>query len=208
MRNPILLAASLAALVAPAACVHVGVGGEAAPTLERVHSLGEVVTSKSAGPRTTETLVVHPMRGRKRFDERVLRQEADQRVAILESEHWAETPQDAATDAIREGLARSGAFAGVSTPQSGLASTRALNGYVLSFHVLRTEKGPWRAVFKARLELVDPANGALLSAGVYEAAADLPGESLEGLGPAMTRAVGDAVTVALSQWRATAGALR
>lgn len=206
MRNPIV-AASLAALLATA-CIRVGVGGDAAPTLERVHSLGEVTAAKSAGPRSTETLVVHPMRGRKRFDERVLRQEQDGRVAILETEHWAETPPDAATDAIREALARSGAFAGVSTPVSGLASTRALNGYVLSFHVLKPEKGPWRAVFKARLELVDPANGSLLSGGVYEGAADLPGDSLDGLGAAMTRAVGDAVTVALSQWRATAGALR
>jgi ABC-type uncharacterized transport system auxiliary subunit len=148
------------------------------------------------------------LRGRKRFDERVLREEPDGRVAILESEHWAETPPEAATDALREALARSGAFAAVTTPAAGLASTRALNGYVLAFHVLRQEKGPWRAIFRARLELVDPANGALLSGGVYEGGADLPHDSLDGLGAAMTRAVGDAVTVAISQWRATPGALR
>lgn len=206
MRNPIL-AASLAALLATA-CVRVGIGGEAAPSLERVHSLGEVSFAKATGPRTAETLMVEPMHGRKRFDERVLREEPDGRVAILETEHWAETPPDAATDAIREALGRSGAFVGVTTPSAGLATTRALHGYVLAFHVLRPEKGPWRAVFKARLDLVDPSNGALLSTGVYEGAADLPHESLEGLGAAMTRAIGDAVTVALSQWRGTAGALR
>jgi ABC-type uncharacterized transport system auxiliary subunit len=207
MRSAIL-AVSFAALLATAACIRVGIGGEAAPSLERVHSLGEVTFSKSAGPKSSETLVVQPLRGRKRFDERVLREEPDGRVAILESEHWAETPPEAATDAIREALARSGAFAAVATPSSGLASTRALNGYVLAFHVLRPEKGSWRAIFRARLELVDPANGALLSGGVYEGAADLPHDSLDGLGAAMTRAVGDAVTVAISQWRATAGALR
>jgi ABC-type uncharacterized transport system auxiliary subunit len=206
MRNPIL-AASLAALLAPA-CIRVGIGGEAAPALERVHTLGDAAPAKAAGPRTAETLAVMPMRGRKRFDERVLREEPDGRVAILETEHWAESPPDAATDAVRETLARSGAFAAVTTQTAGLASTRALNGYVLSFHVVRPEKGPWRAVFKARLELVDPTNGALLCGGVYEGAADLPHESLDGLGAAMTRAVGDAVAAALAQWRATAGALR
>src|SRR5262245_32028300 len=145
-----ILAASLAALLA-AGCVRVGIGGEAAPALERVHSLGDVTPAKAAGPRTSETLAVMPMRARKRFDERVLREEPDTRVAILETEHWAETPADAATDAVREALARSGAFAAVTTQNSGLASTRTLHGYVLAFHVVRPEKGPWRAVFKARL---------------------------------------------------------
>ena len=60
----------------------------------------------------------------------------------------------------------------------------------------------------ARLELVDPANGALLSGGVYAGVAELPNETLDGLGPAMTRAIGDAVTAPLAQWRSTAGALR
>ena len=204
----LILAVSFAALLAGAACIRVGIGGDAAPPLERVHSLGDVTLAKAAGPRTSETLAVQPLRGRKRFDERVLREEQDGRVAILESEHWAETPPDAATDAIREALARSGAFAGVTTQSAGLATTRSLHGYVLAFHVLRPAKGPWRAVFKVRLELVDPANGALLVGGVYEGAADLPQESLDGLGAAMTRAAGDAVSAALAQWRATPGALR
>jgi len=87
-----------------------------------------------------------------------------------------EPPADAATDAVREGLAASRAFASVVAAGDALAVERFLDGYVLGFDLVKSAAGAWSARFAVRLSLSDKA-GKLLHTGVYETTRDLPGAS-------------------------------
>jgi len=201
-------AARLAALAATsllaASCISLGLGDGTHPEMHR-HSV-DAATGVAARPGKTPGLAVRPFGARARYDVRVMRRDGADELTYLEFERWAEPPADAATDAVREGLAASGAFVVVSAAADALAVDLFLDGYVLGFDLVKTAAGPWKARFAVRLSLSTRA-GTSLHTAVYETTRDLPGASPAGVGPAMSAAVGDAVNRALADW-AKAGALK
>ncbi len=203
MRAAARFGAALAAASLLAGCISLGGGGKH-PDMHR-HSV-DTAAGVAARPTTAPGLAVRPFGARPRYDVRVVRRDGPEDFSYLEFERWGETPADAATDAVREGLAGGGAFAFVSAAGDALSVDRFLDGYVLAFDLLKTPAGPWKARFAVRLSLSDHA-GKMLSTAVYDAARDLPGAAADGLGPAMSAAVGDAVNRALSDWDA-AGMLK
>jgi ABC-type uncharacterized transport system auxiliary subunit len=189
------------ALVLPG-CINLGLGaGGKKPDMHR-HTV-DVATGVAQRTRTAPGLAVRPFGARLRYDVRVVRREGAEDFAYLEYERWGDAPADAATDAVREGLAASGAFAFVSSAGDAIAVERFLDGYVLAFDLVKTPTGPWKARFAARLSLSDRA-GKMLASGVYDATRDLPGASPEGLGGAMSAAIGDALNRAVKDWDAVA----
>lgn len=146
-------------------------------------------------------LAVRTFSSRSRYDIRVVRRDGADSFTYLEFDRWGEVPVDAATVAVREGLAASGAFASVSSADDALAVERSLDGYLLGFELVKAPSGPWKARFAVRFSLVER-GGKLLHSAVYDVSHDLPGSSPEGLGPAMSAAIGDAVNRALADWTA------
>jgi ABC-type uncharacterized transport system auxiliary subunit len=182
-------------------CVNLGDGSH--PEIHR-HTV-DAATGVAARPGGAPGIAVRSWGAGARDDVRVVRRDAADDFVYLEFDRWGEPPADAATDAVREGLAASGAFAFVSAAGDALAVERFLDGYVLGFDHVKSASGPWKARFSVRLSLSDKA-GKLLHTAVYETTHDLPGASPVGVGPAMSAAVGDAVNRALADW-AAAGAL-
>jgi ABC-type uncharacterized transport system auxiliary subunit len=189
-----------AALVA--GCVNLGDAKHPEMRRHTVDAATGVTAKKGAAP----GLAVRPFGARARYDLRVVRRDGVDAFVYLEFDRWGETPADAATDAVREGLAASGAFAFVSSSGDALAVERFLDGYVLGFDLVKSEKGPWSARFAVRLSLSDKL-GKLLHTAVYESSRELPDASAAGVGPAMSAAVGDVVNRALADWT-NAGALK
>jgi ABC-type uncharacterized transport system auxiliary subunit len=198
-----LRAVASGAVLFLAGCVNLG--ADAAPSVEQVHALAPVAVR--APLNSAEVLAVHAFRSRARFDARLIREDPDGRLTVYEHERWAEEPAEAATDAVREALASSKLFAGVFPSVEGAKATRSLHGFVLGFHVVAPAQGAWRAAFRVRFDLVDVNAGELLASGAYEGTAPLPGASTVGLGAAMGKAVGDALSAAVAAWSA-AGTIR
>ncbi len=193
----------LAVAALAAGCVNLGDGKH--PDIHR-HSVDAAVGVAPSKTSTSWGLAVRAFSARSRYDVRVVRRDGPDELTYLEFDRWAEPPADAATDAVREGLATSGAFHSVSSAGDAIDVDRFLDGYVLAFDLVKTPSGPWKARFDARLT-VSAKDGRLLHTAVYETTHDLPGASPAGLGPAMSAAVGDAVNRALADW-AAAGALK
>ena len=202
MKNPFRFAGITIAAVLLGGCITLDVAGNGTMPDLRRHTL-DVVAGVAARPRSLPALAVRPFGARSRYDIRVVRREGAEDFSYLEFERWGEVPADTVTDAVREGLATSGAFAFVSASGDALAVDRFLDGYLLAFDLVKTPKGPWKARFGARLSLSDR-DGKMLHTAVYEATRDLPGDSPTGLGPAMAAAVGDAVNRALADWTGAA----
>jgi len=191
-----LVAAALAA-----GCLNLGDGTH--PEMHR-HTV-DAAAGVAARPGSAPGIAVRPFGARARYDVRVVRRDAADDFVYLEFDRWGEPPADAATDAVREGLAASGAFAFVSAAGDALAVERFVDGYVLGFDLVKSASGPWTARFAVRLSLSDKA-GKLLHTAVYESTSTLPSPSPVGVGPAMSVAVGDAVNRVIADW-AAAGAL-
>lgn len=180
-------------------CINLGLGGDGKrPDMHR-HAVDAAVGVTARPATTSAGLAVRPFGARPRYDVRVLRRDGAEDFAYLEYERWSEAPADAATDAVREGLASSGAFAFVSSATDALDAQEFLDGYVLAFDLVMTPSGPWKARFAARLSLSDK-TGKVLHTAVYESTKDLPGASPAGLGPAMSAAIGDVVNRAAADW--------
>ena len=198
MKHPARFAGAALAAALLGGCITLDVAGNGTkPDLHR-HTL-DAVSGVTARPRSLPALAVRPFGARSRYDIRIVRREGAEDFSYLEYERWGEVPADTVTDAVREGLASSGAFEFVSASGDALAVDRFLDGYLLGFDLVKTPSGPWKARFAARLSLSDR-DGKMLHTAVYETSRDLPGSTATGLGPAMAAAVGDAVNRALADW--------
>jgi len=204
MRSSARLSTLVAALLL-GGCINLGLGNVGGtPDLHR-HTL-DAAAGVTARPGAAPSLAVRGFGARARFDIRVVRREGADDFSYLEFERWGEVPANAVTDAVREALAASGAFTAVSAAGDALVVERFLDGYLLAFDLVKTPSGPWKARVSVRLVLSDRL-GKLLHTAVYTSEHDLPGGAPDGLGPAMSAAVGDAVNHALADWEA-AGLLR
>jgi ABC-type uncharacterized transport system auxiliary subunit len=196
---------ALAAALSLGGCINLGLGNVGgAPELHR-HSLDAatgVVVRRGSAP----ALAVREFGARSRYDLRVVRREGSEGFWYLEFERWGEQPDTAVTDAVREALSASGAFTSVSAAGEALLVERYLDGYLLAFDLVKTPSGPWKAHLGLRLVVSDRA-GKLLHTAVYDSMRDLPGDGPDGLGAAMSAAVGDVVNKALADW-ASAGLLK
>lgn len=200
MLRRLLLTVTVTGAVALGAGGCLSVGGSGAPAVEKVHALdsAQLTTSQGGGG---PALSVRSFSARRRFDDRVVRREPGGGVVMSETERWAESPADAVTDAVREALAQSGSFAGVFPATGGYVAALTLEGYVLACDLVRTPSGPWKALFRVRLDIGNVKTGVLVTSGVFEGLADLPGAASEGLGPAMGTAIGKAMDAAVADWK-------
>ena len=208
MRTILRAVALSAALAAAAACITVDVGGKKGETVpgDRFHVLdaadiGARPPAAAAPPAANSrrpVIALRSFRARDRFDKHVLRRDDAGRVTPLDHDLWADEPSQAVTDACREALAACGAYSAAVDTADAHAADVILEGTVLEFSVAMPPAapegtGPSKARFRARLTLSDARTGAILVTGSYAGDADLPGPTTDGLGPAMGRAVGQAL---------------
>jgi ABC-type uncharacterized transport system auxiliary subunit len=205
-------AARLAAVVLlVGGCITVGLGSKAETPETHRHLLDAATGVRhqpapppaAAGVAKPLTIAVRAFSGRSRYDLRVVRRDGPDAMTFLEFERWAEPPTDAITDAVREALAATGAFRFVSRASDGAEVDRWLDGYLLACDLVRTPSGPWKARCAVRLTLTERV-GTSLASSVYESTQPLPGAGTDGLGPAMSAAVGEIVTKALADWESAA----
>lgn len=206
--GPALRAGALAACgLLAAACISVDVGPkDKTVTSDRFHVLDSVETPPAPKQPSGRSLAVQSLRGRDRFGKHVLRREADGTVVVLDREFWADEPTSSVTDALREALAASGAFAWVSDPTDAVDADLALSGQVLEFALDSAKDGGPAARVRLRLTLADRGGGTVLHSGSFDATEPLPGGALPSLGPAMAKAVSKCLRDAVQAW-AAAGAL-
>ena len=188
-----------------AGCINVGIGGDA-KHLEMHRHVVDAVTGIEPRPGNAPGLAVRGFAARSRYDIHVVRRDSADDFSYLDFERWGEPPADAATDAVREGIAASRAFSFVSSAGDALEVERFLDGYVLAFDLVKTKTGPWKARFSVRLSLSDR-TGKMLHTGVFETVRDLRSDSPLGLGPTMAGAISGSVNAALAEW-AAAGLLK
>ena len=211
MRSSIGAALRGAALAAggllAAACINVDVGPkDKAVSTDRFHVLDSVETPPAPKGSSGRSLAVQSLRGRDRFGKHVLRRESDGTVVALDREHWADEPTSSVTDALREALAASGAFAWVADPTDAVDAELALSGQVLDFSLDAATDGGPAARVRLRLTLADRKSGTVLHSGSFDATEPLPGGTLPSLGPSMAKAVSKCLRDAVQAWTA-AGAL-
>ena len=181
-------------------CINLGLGGSGPmPDLHR-HTL-DAAAGVAARPGNAPSLAVRTFGSRSRYDIRVVRRDDADGFSYLEFERWGDLPGNALTDAVREGLAGTGAFTSVSSAGDAFVVERFLDGYLLAFELVKTASGPWKARLSVRLVLSDR-SGKLLHTAVYTVTHDLPGDGPAGLGPAMSAAVGEVVNHAVADWDA------
>lgn len=197
MRRSVLGAALALAL---AGCIHVDVGGEeeGAPA-DRFHVIDAIETPPAPKGARAPSLGVRALRGRDRFGRHVVQREADGTVVALDHEYWADEPTTAVTDALREGLAASGAFDWVTDFTEASDTRFVLGGQVLDFS-LDASRGAPAARARLRLTLSEGGTGRVLHSGAFEATEPLPGGSLPGLGAAMSKALSRCARDALAAW--------
>lgn len=200
-RAVLSMALALAA-AALSGCITVDVGGSKSPdVVDRFHVLDAVAPPPAPQSGRGPALVVRTFRGRDRFSRHVVRREPDGTITSYANDFWADEPVHAVTDAVREALAESGAFASVSDSADGHETPLVLGGQVLDFGVDASKPGaPPSARVRLRLAVSAGASGAVLHSGVFDASEPLGGEGLAGLGVAESRAVSRALADALAAW--------
>lgn len=209
-RTPTILAAALLALLAGAGCITVDVLGKKPPPIpDRFHVLDTADLGSGLTKTTPEAgaIAVRVFRARDRFDRNVVQRVGGASSALvtpLEYDLWADMPNLAVTDAVREALAASGSFSAAVDPADAVEAKYVLDGTILDFAWV---DAPSAALFRVRLTLSESKTGRVLVTGVYSATEPLPGADTGGLGPAMGRAVGKALRAALDRWTA-AGVLK
>lgn len=204
----LLCAAAAAAL---AGCISVKVGSDEEPAeADRFHALdraelGPGATSgaplgappPAAAKGPLPVIAVRAFRARDRFDRHVVRHDGPGLVTPLDRDFWADEPDAAVTEAVREALASCGRYAAAVDPSDAHRAQLALDGVLLDF---TWSADPPSARFAARFTLSDAATGQVLSTSVHEAVEPFSGPATSGLGPAMSRAAGRALRAAMERW--------
>jgi len=198
MRRPLLAALAIVASLFTSSCL--GLGGEP-PVITR-HSIDLIPIQPFDGDPLFPSIAVRNFEGRLRYGSRVLRVDGDGTTTYLAFDRWLEDPNEALTDVVREALAQSAQFTVVGPATTAFKPELMLDVTVLSCDLVRTDEGPWRARLVLRLDAARLESAEMLHAAVYKAERDLPGESSEGLGHAMSECVHDVVKAALLDWDA------
>lgn len=173
--------------------------------------------SDASAPATLRrpVIAVRSFRARDRFGKHVVRRDDAGRITPLDHEIWADEPSQAVSDAVREALAATGKFAAAVDPSDAHESDYVLSGTLLEFAVVlprgsseRTDAqqatspgasgGAAKALLRARMTVADSRSGRVRATGAYSGEADLPGATAAGLGPAMSRALGQAIRALLA----------
>ena len=160
-------------------------------------------------------IAVRSFRARDRFGKHVVRRDDAGRITPLDHEIWADEPSQAVSDAVREALSSTGRFAAAVDPSDAHESDYVLSGTLLEFAVVLPRGSSERAdaqqtpspgasgvaakaLFRARMTVADSRSGRVRATGAYSGEADLPGPTAAGLGPAMSRALGQAIRALLA----------
>jgi ABC-type uncharacterized transport system auxiliary subunit len=200
VRRVVLAAASLVA----AGCIQVGPDAPAVP--ERFHVVEGVDAGgapSEAAPQTAPgpTLAVRGIDAPSRFGRQVLRRRSGGIVVPDPGELWADEPHESVTEAVREALARSGAFASVADASDVRDTALVLSGQLLDFTVDESGAKP-SARASLRLALVDGPTGAVVRTGAWSASEPLgAGDGGPAIGAAMGRALSRVLRDALADWR-------
>lgn len=200
------LAFAVAVAAAPilASCVSVKLGPDKeSAEADRFHALDRAeVGALPPAPGALPVIAVRTFRTRDRFDRHVVRREGPGLVSSMDHDHWADEPDAAVTEAVREALASCGRFAAAVDPSDAHGAQLVLDGVLLDFS---WGADPPVARFAARLTLSSAVGGDVLSTSVHEADEPVPGPGTAGLGPAMGRAAGRALRAALERWEKSGG---
>ena len=190
----------LAAALPAAGCIQIA---PEQSTAVRRHALDVVpVAAPEGAAGALPTLAVREFTARRRYDARVVRRGTAGELTFLEFDRWVEEPAEAVTTVVREELARSGAFHGVTSAGAAFETALVLEGVLLAFDVIVGADGSETARVEMRLDLAGTTHGDLVHSGRFVAerpVAKVPGG---GIGPAMSACVADAVRDALAAWAA------
>ncbi len=191
--RPVLLPALAVSILA--GCL--SLGGE--PVVIHRHALDPipaVIPEPLSGP----VLALRALDALARYEQRVVLRRADGRIVFLETERWVEDPADAVRIALRERLLMSGRFRSVIDAAAAFESDYTVEGTLLVCDLVEGADGSRSARLGFRLLLAETLSGRVVHDGAHIAEVELSGDGNDGLGPAMTEALGEAAAAAVNAW--------